>query len=133
MGCIFSKIRKDVSNIDVFDYAPLEYDYLRPRGTIIIDMDVEWNIPVILIDFDGWSQNAVRLWPQNSTQRENFLILERTPLSSPSFLVTQTKMMLASHFDYLSVVELLQNIHDYVHVIKRSYLYCNLTLEIYLK
>ena len=113
---------------------PLEYDYLRPRGTIIIDMDVEWNIPVILIDFDGWSQNAVRLWPQNSTQQENFLILERTPLSSPSFLVTQTKMMLTSHFDYLSVVELLQNIHDYVHVIKREpYLYCNLTLEIYLK
>ena len=54
-------------------------------------MDVEWNIPVILIDFDGWSQNAVRLWPQNSTQQENFLILERTPLSTPSCLVTQTK------------------------------------------
>ena len=70
---------------------PLEYDYLRPRATIIIDMDVEWNIPVILIDFDGWSQNAVRLSPQNSTQQENFLILERTPLSTPSCLVTQTK------------------------------------------
>ena len=64
MGCIFSKIRKDVSNIEVLDYTPpgAEYDYLRPRGTIIIDMDDKWNIPVVLIDFDGWSQNAVRLW-----------------------------------------------------------------------
>ena len=85
MGCIFSKIRKDVSNIEVLDYAPprVEYDSLRPRRTIIIDMDEKWNIPVIVINFDGWSQNAVRLWPQNNTQRENFLILERTPLSSP--------------------------------------------------
>ena len=85
MGCIFSKIRKDVSNIEVLDYAPpgAEYDSLRPRRTIIIDMDDKWNIPVIVISFDVWSQNAVRLWPQNNTQRENFLILERTPLSSP--------------------------------------------------
>ena len=37
----------------------------------------------ILIDFDGWSQNAVCLWPQKNTQRENFLILERTPHLSP--------------------------------------------------
>ena len=61
-----------------------EYDYLRPRWTINIDMDGKWNIPVILIDFDCWCQNAVRLWPQNNTQRENVLILERTPLSTPS-------------------------------------------------
>ena len=70
MGCIFSKIRKDISNIEVLDCTPpgAEYDYLRPRGAIIIDMDDKWNIPVILIDFDGWSQNDVCLWPQNNTQ-----------------------------------------------------------------
>ena len=65
MGCIFSKIRKDVSNIEVLDYTTpgAEYDYLRPIGTIITDMDDKWNIPVVLIDFDGWSQNTVHLWP----------------------------------------------------------------------
>ena len=50
------------------------------------------------------------------------------------FFSHSKKMMLASRLDYLSVVELLQNIHDYVHVIKKEpYLYWNFTLEIYLK
>ena len=48
MGCIVSKITKDASNTDVLDYTSpgAEYDYLRPRGTIIIDMDDKWNIPL---------------------------------------------------------------------------------------
>ena len=42
--------------------------------------------------------------------------------------------MYAYRFDDLSVVELLQNIADYLHVLKREpYPYCNFTLEIYLK
>ena len=50
------------------------------------------------------------------------------------FFSHSKEMMLASRFHYLSVVELLQNIHDYVHVIKKEpYLYCNFTLKIYLK
>ena len=63
MSFIFSKIIEDVSNIEVLDYKPsgTEYDYLRPRGTITIDMDDKWNTPVILINFDGWCQNAVFL------------------------------------------------------------------------
>ena len=86
MSFIFSKIIKDISNIEVLDYKPsgAEYDFLRPRGSITIDMDDKWNTPVILINFDGWCQNAVHLWSQNNTQGENFLILERTPLSTPS-------------------------------------------------
>ena len=77
---------KDVSNIEVLDYTPpgTEYNYLRPRGTIIIEMDNKWNVPVILFDFDGWTQNAIPLWPENNTQREKFLFLDRTPLSTPS-------------------------------------------------
>ena len=41
MGYIFWKIIKDVSNIEVLDYTTLkaEYDYLRPRGNIIVDID----------------------------------------------------------------------------------------------
>ena len=41
MGCIFSKLMKDVSNIEVLDYTPpgTEYDYLGPMGAIIIEMD----------------------------------------------------------------------------------------------
>ena len=41
MDCIFSKITKDVSNIEVLNYTPpgAEYDYLKPRGTITIEMD----------------------------------------------------------------------------------------------
>ena len=37
-------------------------------------------------------------------------------------------------FDHLSVVELLQNVDNYLHVLKREpYLFWNFTLEIYLK
>lgn len=37
-------------------------------------------------------------------------------------------------FDHLSVVELRQNVDDYLHVLKKEpYLFCNFTLEIYLK
>lgn len=44
-------------------------------------------------------------------------------------------MILSSkHFDHLSVIQLLQNVDDYLHVlVKEPYLYCNYTLEIYLK
>lgn len=43
-------------------------------------------------------------------------------------------MISSRQFDHLSKVELLQNIHDYLDILKReSYLYCNFTLNIYLK
>ena len=42
--------------------------------------------------------------------------------------------MYGYRFDDLSVVELLQNIADHLHVLKREpYFYCNFTLENYLK
>ena len=103
-------------------------------------------MPVILFDFGGWTQNAVRLWPENNTQRENFLLLDRTPLSTPSVrsisldsgcdtvFQLSKKMIYGYRFDDLSVVELLQNIADHLHVLKREpYFYCNFTLENYLK
>ena len=47
MGCIFSKMINDVSNIEVLDYTPpgTEYDYLRSRGTIIIEIDKNGKFP----------------------------------------------------------------------------------------
>lgn len=79
----YSRLKLRLSCLHSY-FTQCSYDYLRPRWTINIDVDDKWNIPVILIDFDCWGQNAVRLWPQNNTQRENVLILERTPLSTPS-------------------------------------------------
>lgn len=68
MGCICSKIINDVSNIEVLDYTPpaAKYDYLRPKGTIIVKIDEKWKVPVIHFDFDGWSQNSIRLWPKDN-------------------------------------------------------------------
>ena len=79
---------KDSSNFETLDYALPGTEYIRSRGSIIIEMDNQWSLPVILFDFDGWIHNSVHLWPENSTprerQREQFLLLERTPLSSPT-------------------------------------------------
>lgn len=86
MGCIFSKIVNDVLNIEVLDYTPpgAKYDYLRPRGTTIVEIDEKWKVPIFRFYFDGWSENVIRLWPQNNTQQEQFLELQRTPLPSPT-------------------------------------------------
>ena len=55
IGCIFSKIIDDVSNIEVLDFTPQgpEYNYLRPTGTITVEIDEKWKVPVIHFDFDG--------------------------------------------------------------------------------
>ena len=57
---------------------------MRPQGTITLSIDKKYNIPQINIRFDGWYENSVRLWPKHTEQREHFLLLERTPLETPS-------------------------------------------------
>ena len=49
MGCIFSKIASNELNIEVLDFtlSGSEYDYLRPRGTVIFEIHEKWNVPVI--------------------------------------------------------------------------------------
>lgn len=86
MGCCLSKIKKNVWNIEILDYTPhgSEYDYLRPQRTITVNINKKWNIPVIDINFDGWYEHSIRLWPKHNVQRENFLFSERTPLPFPS-------------------------------------------------
>ena len=49
MGCIFSRIINDVSNIEILDHTPQgpEHDYLRPTGTITVEIDEKWKVSVI--------------------------------------------------------------------------------------
>ena len=86
MGCLHSKIVNDSANIDVLDYAPKDtnYKYLRLRGQIIIQIDKKFKVTVVVLDFDECVTKFVRLWPYNPVQKNQFLDLGRTPLSSPT-------------------------------------------------
>ena len=83
MCCCFSYNER---RIEIIDETPQgkNFDYLRPRRTIIYSIDSTYNIPLIEINFDGWFESCVHLWPKNSKMRSNFLLLERTPPPSPS-------------------------------------------------
>ena len=132
MGCIFSKIMKDSSNIEVLDYTPprIEYGYLRPRGTIIIKMENKFasGLKIILREkvFYFWKEFLCPVLMSAELVLIPLLMI---------LLLSYLKIMMRSHqFDHLSKVELLQNIHDYLDILKREpYLYCNFTLKIYLK
>ena len=85
MGCLCSKIM-DESATDVLDYTTQgsQYEYLRPRGQIIVQIDEKFKVPVLILDFEGCATKYVRLWPYSSLQKSQFLNLDRTPLSTPS-------------------------------------------------
>ena len=61
-----------------------DFKYLRPQATTTLSIDRKYNVPLIDIRFDGWYENSVRLWPKHSEQTEHFLLLEKTPLQTPS-------------------------------------------------
>ena len=84
MGCLCSKC--DEPKIKIYDCIPSGdgFDHLRPKGTITLSIDRKYNISVVDLRFVGWYENGVRLWPKHTEQRENFLLLERTPLQTPS-------------------------------------------------
>ena len=81
-----SRIVNDSTNIDVLDYTPKDanYEYLRPRGQIIVQIDEKFKVPVVILDFDECVTKFVRLWTHNPVQRNQLLDVERTPLSSPT-------------------------------------------------
>ena len=83
MGCCFSS---NEPRIKIFDQTPAceNYSYLRPEETITFSLDRKYNIAVVDIQFHGWFKNSVRLWPKDTRQSEFFLLLERTPLRTPS-------------------------------------------------
>ena len=123
---------KDSSNIEVLDYTPprIEYGYLRPRGTIIIKMENKFasGLKIILREkiFYFWKEFLCPVLMSAELVLIPLLMI---------LLLSYLKIMMRSHqFDHLSKVELLQNIHDYLDILKREpYLYCNFTLKIYLK
>ena len=85
MGCLISKIINNLANIEILDYTiqDEDYKYLRPRGQIIVQIDENFKVPVIILDFDECVTKSVCLWPYKSVQKNQFLNLERTPSSSP--------------------------------------------------
>ena len=83
MGCCFSSNEPKIKIIDVTPEGS-SFDYLTPNGTITYSIDRTYNIPLIELDFDGWFERSICLWPKNISARSNFLLLERTPSLSPN-------------------------------------------------
>ena len=84
MVCCFSC---NEPRIKIIDETPegVNFDYLRPKGTITYTIGRTHNTPLIELYFDGWFESSDRLWEKNHKMRSNFLLLERTPPPSPSF------------------------------------------------
>ena len=55
-----------------------DFDYLRPKRAITYSIDSTYNISLIEINFHGWFESCVCLWPKNNKMKSNFLLLERT-------------------------------------------------------
>ena len=63
MGCCFSKHKMEIEIIDTISKDP-EFDYLRPKGRLILKMNSVYDVPKIDILFDDWYSNSIRLWPK---------------------------------------------------------------------
>ena len=83
MCCCFSFNKPKISIIDETSEGKF-FDYLRSKGTIIYTIDRTYKVPLIELNFDGWFESNVRLWPKINKARSNFLLLERTPPVSPN-------------------------------------------------
>ena len=68
--------------MEIIDKTPPgeEFDYLRPRGKLLYNIDSVYDVPKIDIIFDDW---YVHLWPKDEKVRQHFLMFERTPPVSP--------------------------------------------------
>ena len=84
MGCPCSK--SDETKIKTFSCSPPgdDFGYLRPHGTITLSIDKKYNIPIVDIRLDDWYENSARLWTKHKEHREDFLLLEKTPLQTLS-------------------------------------------------
>lgn len=76
----------NVRRIKITDENPQgeNFSYLRPEKMITYTRDRTYNIPLIEIQLVGWFESIVRLWPKNARARSSFLLLGKTPPSSPS-------------------------------------------------
>ena len=98
MRCCFSLKER---RIKIFNQTPPgeKFNYLRTEGVINFTIDRKYNVPLIEIQFEGWFENSVRLWPKDNKARENLLLLERTlpptpSISSPSGIGIDTIFLL---------------------------------------
>lgn len=84
MGCCLRKLT-NTSIIDILDYTPKDsdFEYLRPCGRIIVHIDEKFKVSVLPLDFDNCIPSQIRLWPSDVPQKNQFLMLERTPPVSP--------------------------------------------------
>ena len=82
MGCCFSKHKMEIEIIDTISKDP-EFDYLRPKGRLILKMNSVSDVPKIDILFDDWYSNSIRLWPKTNKACKHFLRIERTPPCCP--------------------------------------------------
>ena len=83
MGICFSSSKPRIKIIDEAPPGEKLY-YLKPEGTITYTIGRTYNIPMIEIQFDGWFESSVRLWPKDNRARSTFLLLERAPPPSSS-------------------------------------------------
>lgn len=88
MGCLCSKIIDkptiDKSTIDILDFTKGSgYEYLMPRGQIIVQIDEKFKVPVLILDFGKCTPKYVRLWPDESLQKIEFLNFDRAPSPTP--------------------------------------------------
>lgn len=77
MGCLCSKIIDkptiDKSTIDILDFTKGSgYEYLMPRGQIIVQIDEKFKLADVILHFDEYSPKYVRLWPYDCSHRKHF-------------------------------------------------------------
>ena len=72
--------------VKIIDEVPLGdvFNYLIPNSYNTYMIDTKYNVPLIEINFDGWFETSVRLWPKSKKARSKFILLERTPPRTPS-------------------------------------------------
>ena len=59
------------------------FEYLRPKGKIIVGMDKKYRVPFIDTNFNNFYETSVRLWPKISVH-SNYCLLIKTPTASSS-------------------------------------------------
>ena len=84
MGCCFlsSRIKPAIEVIDTIDPSK-HFDCLRPKGKLVYKIVDSYNVSRIDIYLEGWYPNSVRLRPKYNSARQQFLMIKRTPLTSP--------------------------------------------------
>ena len=83
MVCVSSKKNKvKIKIIDIIDKDE-KFNYLQPKGKLILRMYIIYNVPNIDVLFDDWYRNSIRLLPKTEKARKHFLRIERAPINSP--------------------------------------------------